>query len=107
VAFVCVSLAPVLGAEKDKGAGSASPSNQKQFAGAKKTADALVQAAATFDQNVLKEGLGPESDDITSFAWTDYFLRAIVLYYEKATPYPADKHAYVCCRHSAADSVCD
>ena len=65
-ALVCVSLAPVLAAEKDKDAASASssPSNQKQFASAKEAADALVQAATTFDQNALKEILGPDSDDI-------------------------------------------
>jgi hypothetical protein len=65
-ALVCVSLAPVLAAEKDKDAASASSSrsNQKQFASAKEAADALVQAATTFDQNALKEILGPDSDDI-------------------------------------------
>ena len=65
-ALVCVSLAPVLAAEKDKDKDTASApaSNQKQFASAKEAADALVQAAANFDQNALKEILGPESDDI-------------------------------------------
>jgi Protein of unknown function (DUF2950) len=63
-ALVCVSLVSVLAAEKDKDAASASPSNQKQFASAKEAADALVQAAATFDQNALKEILGPDSDDV-------------------------------------------
>src|SRR5262245_10772210 len=63
-ALVCVSLAPVLAAEKDKDAASTSPSNQKQFASAKAAADALVQAAETFDQNALKEILGPDGDDI-------------------------------------------
>src|SRR5438874_4347127 len=40
------------------------PVNQKQFASAKEAADALVQAAAAFDQTALKEILGPDSDDI-------------------------------------------
>src|SRR5205814_10479175 len=40
------------------------PVNQKQFASAKEAADALVQAAAAFDQAALKEILGPESDGI-------------------------------------------
>ena len=38
--------------------------NQKQFANAKEAADALIQAAAAFDQAALKEILGPDSDDI-------------------------------------------
>src|SRR3982751_662630 len=42
------------------------PGNQKQFASAKEAADALVQAAAAFDQTALKEILGPDSDDIIS-----------------------------------------
>jgi hypothetical protein len=60
-----VSVAPALpaAAEKDAAA-AASPSNQKQFATAKEAADALVQAAASFDQAALKEILGPDSDDI-------------------------------------------
>jgi hypothetical protein len=64
--LVCVSLAPVLPAAAEKDAAAASPSNQKQFATAKEAADALVQAAAAFDQAALKEILGPESDDIVS-----------------------------------------
>jgi hypothetical protein len=67
-ALVCISLASVLAAEKekakDKETASAPASNQKQFASAKEAADALVLAASTFDQNALKEILGPESDDI-------------------------------------------
>lgn len=63
-ALVCISLAPVLAAEKEKDAASTSPSDQKQFASAKEAADALVQAAASFDQAALKEILGPDSDDI-------------------------------------------
>jgi hypothetical protein len=59
VALVCVSLAPVLNAEKDKDAALALPSNQKQFVSAKEGADTLVQAAATFDQNALNKILGP------------------------------------------------
>ena len=40
------------------------PLNQKQFASPKEAADALVQAAASFDQAALKEILGPGSEDI-------------------------------------------
>ena len=64
--LVCVSLAPALRAAAEKDAAAALPSNQKQFATAKEAADALVQAAAAFDQAALKEILGPESDDIVS-----------------------------------------
>src|SRR5437899_13027108 len=42
------------------------PVNQKEFASAKEAADALVQAAASFDQAALKEILGPDSDEIVS-----------------------------------------
>jgi len=64
--LVCISLASLLAAEKEKAKDTASApaSNQKQFASAKEAADALVLAASTFDQNALKEILGPESDDI-------------------------------------------
>jgi len=62
--LVCVSLAPALSAAAEKDAAAAPASNQKQFATAKEAADALVQAAAAFDQAALKEILGPESDDI-------------------------------------------
>ena len=52
-------------AAEPKADASATPaSDQKQFASAKEAADALVQAAASFDQAALKEILGPESDDI-------------------------------------------
>jgi hypothetical protein len=64
--LVCVSLAPAFSAAAEKDAAAASPSNQNQFATAKKAADALVQAAAAFDQAALKEILGPVSDDIVS-----------------------------------------
>src|SRR5438067_512580 len=61
---VCVSLAPAFAAaEKDA---AASPSNQKQFASPKEAADALVQAAASFDSAALKEILGPESEDLVA-----------------------------------------
>jgi hypothetical protein len=49
---------------KEEEAASSAPGNQKQFASAKEAADALVQAAASFDQAALKEILGPDSDDI-------------------------------------------
>jgi hypothetical protein len=62
--LVWVSLAPALPAAAEKDVAAASPSNQKQFATAKEAADALVQAAASFDQAALKEILGPDGDDI-------------------------------------------
>src|SRR5437762_2714005 len=62
---VCVSLAPAFAAA-EKDAAAASPSNQKQFATAKEAADALVQAAASFDTAALKEILGPESEDLVA-----------------------------------------
>jgi hypothetical protein len=64
--LVGVSLAPASPAAAEKDAASASSSNQKQFATAKDAADALVQAAASFDQAALKEILGPESDDLVA-----------------------------------------
>jgi Protein of unknown function (DUF2950) len=49
---------------KEEDSASSAPANQKQFASAKEAADALMQAAAAFDQAALKEVLGPDSDDI-------------------------------------------
>jgi Protein of unknown function (DUF2950) len=64
VAFATVAFAT---AAEPKADASATPaSNQKQFATAKQAADALVQAAASFDQAALKEILGPESDDLVA-----------------------------------------
>ena len=40
--------------------------SQKQFDDPKAAVDSLVQAAASFDTNALKEILGPDSDDIIS-----------------------------------------
>jgi len=56
-------LLTIAAAPKEDSATSG-PGNQKQFASAKEAADALVQAAASFDQAALKEILGPDSDDI-------------------------------------------
>jgi Protein of unknown function (DUF2950) len=64
--LVCVSLARALPAAAEKDAAAASPSNQKQFASPKEACDALVQAAASFDQAALKEILGSESEDIVA-----------------------------------------
>jgi hypothetical protein len=67
--IVIVTLATVAfaTAAEPKADASATPaSNQKQFATAKEAADALVQAATSFDQAALKEILGPESDDIVA-----------------------------------------
>jgi len=62
VTFATVAFAT---AAEPKADASATPaSNQKQFATAKEAADALVQAATSFDQAALKEILGPESDDL-------------------------------------------
>ena len=40
--------------------------NKRAFATAKEAADALIQAAESFDVAALKEILGPDSDDIIS-----------------------------------------
>jgi hypothetical protein len=45
---------------------AAAQAKGKEFASAKEAADALVQAAASFDQAALKEILGPDSNDIVS-----------------------------------------
>ena len=61
-------LAPVGRAADPKPDASpaAAQAKGKEFASAKEAADALVQAAASFDQAALKEILGPDSDDIVS-----------------------------------------
>jgi len=51
---------------KPDASAAAAQAKGKEFASAKEAADALVQAAASFDQAALKEILGPESDDIVS-----------------------------------------
>jgi hypothetical protein len=53
-------------AEPKPDASASAQSTQKQFASPKEAADALVQAAASFDQAALKEILGPDSDDIVA-----------------------------------------
>jgi hypothetical protein len=53
-------------AEPKADASATTPANQKQFASPKEAADALVQAAASFDAAALKEILGPESDDLVA-----------------------------------------
>ena len=53
-------------AEPKADASATPPANQKQFASAKEAADALVQAAASFDTAALKEILGPESEDLVA-----------------------------------------
>src|SRR5207302_11317628 len=53
-------------AEPKADASATPPSNQKQFATPKEAADALVQAAASFDTAALKEILGPESEDLVA-----------------------------------------
>jgi hypothetical protein len=64
VTFATVAFAT---AAEPKADASATPaSNQKQFATAKEAADALVQAATSFDQAALKEILGPESEDLVT-----------------------------------------
>src|SRR5436305_1037356 len=53
-----------LGAATKEDPAASQPGNQKQFANAKEAADALIQAAGSFDQAALKEILGPDSDEI-------------------------------------------
>src|SRR5437868_9677331 len=59
-------LAPVGRAADPKpdASAAAAQAKGKEFASAKEAADALVQAAASFDQAALKEILGPDSDEI-------------------------------------------
>src|SRR5881227_2127386 len=57
-------LLAIAATPKTEDSATSAPGNQKQFASAKEAADALVQAAASFDQAALKEILGPDSDDI-------------------------------------------
>jgi Protein of unknown function (DUF2950) len=61
-------LAPVGRAADPKpdASAAAGQAKGKEFASAKEAADALVQAAASFDQAALKEILGPDSDEIVS-----------------------------------------
>ena len=61
-------LAPVGRAADPKpdASAAAAQAKGKEFASAKEAADALVQAAASFDQAALKEILGPDSDEIVS-----------------------------------------
>jgi hypothetical protein len=58
------TLVTIGAAPKEDTSPSSPQGNQKQFATAKEAADALVQAAASFDQAALKEILGPDGDDI-------------------------------------------
>jgi len=51
---------------KPDASAAAAQAKGKEFASAKEAADALVQAAASFDQAALKEILGPDSNDIVS-----------------------------------------
>lgn len=62
VAFVTAAFATA--AEPKSDTSAAPSSSQRQFASPKEAADALVQAAASFDQAALREILGPESEDI-------------------------------------------
>jgi hypothetical protein len=62
--FVGIALQAAPGPKND--ATAASQSQQKQFNTPKEAADSLVQAAESFDVNVLKEILGPDSADIVS-----------------------------------------
>jgi hypothetical protein len=57
-------LLTIAATPKKEDSTTSAPGNQKQFASAKEAADALVQAAASFDQAALKEILGPDGDDI-------------------------------------------
>jgi hypothetical protein len=64
VTLAAAAFATAAGPKPD--ASAAASSNQKEFASPKEAADALVQAAASFDQAALKEILGPESDDLVA-----------------------------------------
>src|SRR5947209_21434 len=67
IVIVTLATAAFAAAAEPKADASATPpANQKQFASAKEAADALVQAAASFDTAALKEILGPESEDLVA-----------------------------------------
>src|SRR5438445_13620550 len=51
-------------AEPKADASATTPANQKQFASPKEAADALVQAASSFDTAALQEFLGPEREGL-------------------------------------------
>jgi len=64
IVIVTLATAAFATAAEPKADASATPANQKQFASPKEAADALVQAAASFDTAALQEILGPESEDL-------------------------------------------
>jgi hypothetical protein len=66
IVIVSLATAAFAAAAEPKADASATPANQKQFASPKEAADALVQAAASFDTAALKEILGPESEDLVA-----------------------------------------
>jgi hypothetical protein len=66
IVIVTLATAAFATAAEPKADASATPANQKQFASPKEAADALVQAAASFDTAALKEILGPESEDLVA-----------------------------------------
>ena len=66
IVIVTLATAAFATAAEPKADASATPANQKQFASPKEAADALVQAAASFDAAALKEILGPDSDDLVA-----------------------------------------
>lgn len=67
-AIVCVADLSLPAATETKKDSSAATSQQKQFNTPKEAADSLVQAAASFDTNALKEILGPDAAEIVSSA---------------------------------------
>jgi Protein of unknown function (DUF2950) len=67
-AIVCVAALSLPAATETKKDSSAATSQQKQFNTPKEAADSLVQAAASFDTNALKEILGPDAAEIVSSA---------------------------------------
>jgi hypothetical protein len=66
IVIVSLATAAFATAAEPKADASATPADQKQFASPKEAADALVQAAASFDTAALKEILGPESEDLVA-----------------------------------------
>jgi len=66
ITFSVVARVSQAAAPKKEPAAATAPTNQKQFNTPKEAADSLIQAAAAFDVNALKEILGPDADDIVS-----------------------------------------
>src|SRR5437764_1197575 len=84
IVIVTLATAAFAAAAEPKADASATPANQKQFASAKEAADALVQAAASFDTAALKEILGPGSGYVVASKDPGQHKHRAVAFAEKA-----------------------